>query len=287
MCPNIFSWEVLYMNIGIITSFREVCTREDYVIAKSFAKDGHHVDLLDFPVNFPVEKYYDLIIFKNAWYLSADRVEQFFKDVQTLMKKIEKTNCKIVCSNDGKLKFNTIGKKYLADLYKQGLKVVPTIDNMKDINLLPKVDKYIKKPFVSYEGFGMQEIASKDLKNLKLKNEILQPKIDFISEVQLYFINNQYQYAVEYAPHKWPDYPTPHMFKPAQKYINEAKKLMDLNGATCSISRVDFLRVNENDMLLLEFADTCPNMNLLLIDRDVSEKFLDNFKKAVYDYMKK
>ena len=42
------------MNIGIITSFREVCTREDYVIAKSFSKDGHHVDLLDFPVTFPV-----------------------------------------------------------------------------------------------------------------------------------------------------------------------------------------------------------------------------------------
>ena len=69
------------MNIGIITSFREVCTREDYVIAKSFSKDGHHVDLLDFPVTFPVEKYYDLIIFKNAWYLTADRVKEFFKDV--------------------------------------------------------------------------------------------------------------------------------------------------------------------------------------------------------------
>ncbi len=275
------------MNIGIITSFREVCTREDYVIAKSFAKDGHHVDLLDFPVNFPVEKYYDLIIFKNAWYLSADKAQQFFKDVQALMKRIEKTKCKTVCSNDGKLKFNTIGKKYLVDLYNQGFKVVPTIDNMKDIDRLPKADKYIKKPFVSYEGFGMQEIPSKDLKNLTLKNEVLQPKIDFISEVQLYFINNKYQYAVEYAPHKWPDYPTPHVFKPAQKYINEAKKLMDLNAASCSISRVDFLRVNENEMLLLEFHDTCPNMNLLLIDRDVSEKFLTNFKKAVYEYMKK
>ncbi len=275
------------MKIAIITSFREVCTREDYTIAKSFSKDGHHVDLLDFPVTLPVEKYYDLIIFKNAWYLSEDKVDKFFKDTQTLMKRIEKSNCKVVCSNDGKLKFNTIGKKYLADLHKQKFKVVPTIDNMKDIELLPVVDKYIKKPFVSYEGFGMQEISRDELKNLKLKNEILQPKIDFISEVQLYFVNNQYQYAVEYTPHKWPDYPTPHMFKPAQKYINEAKKLMDINDATCSISRVDFLRVNENEMLLLEFADTCPNMNLLLIDREASEKFLKNFKKAVYEYMKK
>lgn len=275
------------MKIAIITSFREVCTREDYIIAKSFSKDGHHVDLLDFPVALPVEKYYDLIIFKNAWYLSEDKVDKFFKDVKDLMKRIEKSDCRVVCSNDGKLKFNTIGKKYLADLYKQKFKVVPTIDNIKDVDILPVVDKYIKKPFVSYEGFGMQEISREDLKTLKLKNEILQSKIDFISEVQLYFVNNQYQYAVEYTPRKWPDYPTPHMFKPAQKYINEAKRLIDLNNATCSINRVDFLRVNENEMLLLEFADTCPNMNLSLIDREASEKFLKNFKKAVYEYMKK
>ena len=275
------------VKIAIITSFKEVCTKEDYIIAKSFAEDGHHVDLLDFPTTFPVEKYYDLIIFKNAWYLQEDRVGQFFNDVHTLMKKIEKANCKIVCSNDGKLKFNTIGKKYLVDLYKQGFNVVPTIDDMKDIGLLPKVEKYIKKPFVSYEGFGMQEISSAELANLKLKDEILQPKVDFISEVQLYFINNQYQYAVEYVPHKWPDYPTPHMFKPSQKYINLGKKLMDLNGATCSIGRVDFLRINDDEMLLLEFADTCPNMNLSLIEREASEKFLKNFKKAVYKYMQK
>lgn len=275
------------MNIAIITSFREVCTDEDYLIAKAFAEDGHHVDLLDFPVTFSVEKYYDLIVLKNAWYLSDDKVGQFFKDVQTLIKKIEKTKCKIVCSNDGKLKFNTIGKKYLAELYKQGFKVVPTIYDMKDINLIPQADRYIIKPFVSYEGFGMREVSRKDLKNLKLKNEILQPKIDFISEVQIYFINNQYQFAVEYVPHKWPDYPTPHMFKPAQQYIKEAKRLMELNGASCSIGRVDFLRINEKEMLLLEFADTCPNMNLTSIDKKSLEKFLTNFKKAVYNYVKK
>ncbi len=274
------------MKIAIITSFREVCTEEDFVIAKSFAEDGHHVDLLDFPLNFPVEKYYDLIIFKNAWYLSEDKVEKFFEDEFQLMQKIEKTNCKIVCSNDGKLLFNTIGKKYLADLFKQGFNVVPTINDMKDIDLLPKVEKYIKKPFVSYEGFGMEVVSKEDLKNLELKNEILQPKVDFISEVQLYFINNDYQYAMEYTPHKWPDYPTPHMFSPTQKYIDEAKRIMELNGASCSIGRVDFLRVNKDEMQILEFADTCPNMNLLMVDKDTLKKFLKNFKEAVYKYVK-
>ncbi len=273
------------MRIGIITSFRECCTEEDYIIAKSFAEDGHKVDLLDFPIESDFEKNYDLLILKNAWNLNENTYRNYFEELDKFINRIGKTECKIVSSTDGLLQFDKIGKKYLVDLYKKGYNVVPTIDNIKDIDKLPITDKYIKKPFVAYDGFDMKIIKQKELKNLQLNNEVLQPKLDFISEVQLYFVNNKFQYALEYKPSKWPNYPTPHEFKPLKKYIDQAKEIIELNNASCSFNRVDFLRLNEGEMIILEFADTNPNLSLPLLSEKTLKKFLKNFKAAIYNYM--
>lgn len=274
------------MRIGILTNFSNGCTDEDFIIAKSFAEDGHKVDLLDFPINMDLQNVYDLIILKNAWDLNEKTYKNYLLELDKTIEKLKQSKCKIVSSFDGNMNFEKYGKKYLKELYYAGYNVVPTIDNLADINKLPKVEKYIKKPFVAYDGFGMNVIDSKKLKNIKLDNEILQPKLKFISEVQLYFIKDKFQYALEYTPSKWPDYPTPHMFKPSKKFINQAVEIIRLYGASCSLNRVDFLRLNKKDMVILEFADSNPNLSLPMLDDITLKKFLKNFKNEIYNYMK-
>ncbi len=274
------------MRIGIITNFKECCTKEDYIIAKSFAEDGHKVDLLDFPVQFEFDNIYDLFILKNAWDLNEKTYKNYVEELDKFIIKMKNSNCKIVSSLDGNLDFNKYGKKYLAELYKKGYNVVPTIDSLEDLSLLPDVSEYILKPYVAYDGFDMRKISRQDLSNLKLYNEVLQPNLKFISEVQLYFVNDEFQYALEYAPSKWPDYPTPHEFIPNQKYIDEAVKIIKLNSASCSFNRVDFLRLNNDEMVILEFADSNPNMSLPLLSKETLNKFLKNFKNAIYNYLK-
>ena len=272
------------MRIGILTSFKECCTKEDYIIAKSFAEDGHKVDLLDFPIQFEFKNVYDLLILKNVWDLNENTYKNYFNELEKFLNKVTESNCKIVSSLDGKFNFNKYGKKYLAELYKKGYNVVPTINNVEDINILPVVEKYIKKPYVSYDGFDMQQITYNDLGTLTLKDEVLQPKIKFISEVQLYFVDNRFQYALEYTPSKWPEYPTPHELVPDQKFIDQAVEVINLNKASCSFNRVDFLRLSEDEIIILEFADYNPNLSLPLLCKETLNKFLKNFKHAVYKY---
>lgn len=272
------------MRIAILTSFKEDCTYEDYILAKSFSQDGHKVDLLDFPSNFDTVNY-DLIILKNAWLLDEKTYKVYFNELEKFSEKIKKSNCKLISSQDGKLNFDKYGKKYLVDLFTKGYNVVPTIDNVKNLDKLPIVEKYIKKPYIAYDGFDMEIINQDELKNLKLNNEVLQPKLEFISEVQLYFVNDKFQYALEYSPSKWPDYPTPHEFEPSQKYIDQATEIIKLNNASFSFNRVDFLRLNKDEMIILEFADSNPNLSLPLLSEKTLNKFLNNFKKAVYEYM--
>lgn len=274
------------MRIGILTNFSNGCTEEDFIIAKSFAEDGHKVDLLDFPISLDFQNVYNFLLLKNIWDLNEKTYKNYLQDFDKIIYKLKQSKCKFVSSFDGNMNFEKYGKKYLSDLYNEGYNVVPTISDLSDINKLPKVKQYVKKPFVSYDGFDMQIIDEKELKDIKLDNEILQPKLDFISEVQLYFINDKFQYALEYTPSKWPDYPTPHMIKPNKKFVNQAIEIIRLNNASCSFNRVDFLRLNEHDMVILEFADSNPNLSLTMLDNNTLKKFLKNFKHEIYDYIK-
>ncbi len=272
------------MKIAVITSFKENCTEEDYLIAKAFAEDGHKVDLLDFPLNNRFENVYDLLIFKNAWDLTEKNYKEYLTQFDSFLDRVRKSNVKIVNSLDGKLKFDSLGKKVLVDLYKDGWNVIPTIDNMQDVALLPKVDTYIKKPYMSYDGFDMVEVKRENLASLVLKNEVLQPKMKFKSEVQIYFVNDEFQYALEYTPSKWPDYPTPHEITPSQEQIEDAKRFVRKNGAACSFNRIDYLKLEDDSLIVLEFADSNPYMEITELSEKTRNNFLKNFKNAVYEY---
>lgn len=275
------------MKIAVITGFMGDCTEEDFLIAKAFAEDGHKVDLLDFPLNNNFESIYDLLIYKNTWDLDERNYKDYLTQFDLFLDRVRRSNVKIVNSLDGKLKYDSLGKKVLVDLYKDGWNVIPTIDDMKDIALLPKVDTYIKKPYMSYDGFDMVEVKREDLDKLVLNNVVLQPKMKFKGEVQLYFVNDEFQYALEYTPRKWPDYPIPREITPSEDQIEDAKRFVRKNAATCSFNRIDYLRLEDDSLKVLEFADTNPHMAITELSEKTRNKFLQNFKNAVYNYCSK
>ena len=171
-------------------------------------------------------------------------------------------------------------------MFKQGYNVIPTIDKIEDFHLLPKAIMYVKKPITGYDGFDMQFIDKDQVANITLDNEVLQPKLDFKSEVQMYFVNDKFEYALEYTPSKWPDYPIPQETTPTKEEIDNALKFIKLNNLSCGFGRIDFLRLNDNSLIMLELADSNPNMSLPYLKRETSNKFLKDFKTACYSYIK-
>lgn len=273
------------MKIAIITNFKECCTMEDYILSKSFAEDGHHVDLLDFPIIEGYENNYDLLIIKNTWDLNEKTYKKYFLDEEQFFQRVQGIKTKIVNTLDGKLNFRKLGKRILADLYKKGYNVVPTIDDMSDFGILPKAEKYVKKPIIGYDGFDMQFIDCADVHKFILDNEVLQPKLEIKSEVQMYFVNDKFEYALEYTPSKWPDYPTPREIIPSHKDIEMALKFIKINNQSCGFSRIDFLKLHDDSLIMLEMADSNPNMSLPLLSHKTLEKFLTDFKHACYEYV--
>ena len=71
-------------------------------------------------------------------------------------------------------------------------KSVSTID---EIDLLPKANSYLLKPVNGYGGYGIIESSYDNLINLWNENYVIQPKIDFDSELQFYFIGNKNHYC--------------------------------------------------------------------------------------------
>ncbi len=99
------------MKIAILTNFKNGCNEEDYILARSFAEDGHKVDLLDFPVESKICDFYDLKILKNIWDLNPNTYRDFLENLNLLISKLKKSKCKIINSLDGKLDFEKYGKK--------------------------------------------------------------------------------------------------------------------------------------------------------------------------------
>ncbi len=80
------------------------------------------------------------------------------------------------------------------------------------------------------------------------------------------------------------DYPTPHEITPSQDQIKDAQRFVRKNGAACSFNRVDYLRLEDDRLIVLEFADSNPHMAITELSEKTRNNFLKNFKNVVYDY---
>lgn len=269
------------MKILIVTNKNTEGYIEDKWIAESFIEDGHEVKLVDkfYPENFDNE--FDVFIKRNCW---NDNEDDFIVGVDTdgfkkrlIQKKLPRINC------DGK--FDGKGKGYLVDLYNKGYDVIPTVNNIKELDKLPKSKFYLLKPHNGLDGFGIKKVKKEEIKNLFTKDYVIQPLMEFVSEVQFYFVGNLFEYALEYIPSKLPNWPTPHEYKYLKEQIELAQKFANLSPNYNGVQRIDFIKLENGELKLLEIEDSSPYLSLEDISKEKREKFLKDYKKMVYTYI--
>ena len=270
------------MKILLITNPNVEEVIEDKWLADAFIADGHEVIIVD--KNYPVELEEDCDVFlkRNCW--SPDEKDFVLgqaSDVfqqRLVAKNLPRINC------DGK--FDGSGKSYLCQLFREGLPVIPSVQTPADLERLPKQKYYLLKPLNGLDGFGIKQVTATDISKLWNEYYIIQPKLDFVAEVQFYFVGNKFEYALEYKPSKVPLYPKPTQYKYSKNELSLAQKFADLSPNYNGVQRIDFLKLSSGELKLLEIEDSSPYLELNCVPQKVRDKFIQDYKQMVYDYLK-
>ena len=186
------------MKILMITNLLNECSEEDIWIATSFMEDGNEVKLVNKYYNKELEDEYDIFIKRYSWIEDINDftigAEESDYETRILSKNLPRINF------DGK--FDNKGKHYLAELYNKGYDVVPTINDINNIEKLNSYNNFLIKPVNGYAGYGIKEVNKENVINEWDKDYVIQPKINFDSEVQFYFVGNKYEFAQIFVPKK-------------------------------------------------------------------------------------
>ena len=116
---------------------RNYCEAELFL--SGILKDHFDIVLCNPKNSSSFENDVDLIIFRNAGSVLN------FKEVYDSFRERVKTN-NLKTFNDFTGKADMCGKQYLLDLTLEGYPVIPTIDDIENIGLLPETDAYVIKP---------------------------------------------------------------------------------------------------------------------------------------------
>lgn len=275
------------MNILLLTNQNNEEKQEDLWIAEAFERDGHAIDIRWIDYEEELDDNYDVILKRNIW-ISQDiplkELQEYERKVDCINKRLKNKNKRLVNFNG---KFDEQGKDYLVELFHKYDEVVPSIDNLKEVDLLPKVEKYLLKPKIGYDGIGQRKIMREDLLKIQLEDFILQPFLEFESEVQFYFINHTLQYALEFKPSKIPVYPKAIWYQYSKEEAELAQKFADLNEELIGIQRIDFLKLKNGELKLIEIEDASPYLDLDCLDKENRSLFINHYKKMVYQYNNK
>lgn len=268
------------MKILIISNTNIEEVNEDFIIAKSFEKDGHIVKIANANYDESLDDCYDVFIKRNAYYED----EKLDLLVYKLTERLKSKN-KILINFNGK--YDNNGKKYLARLYEKDLPVISTVDNISDIGKLPNSKLYVLKKENSYDGIGQEIITKCEIEKKFKKGFVLQPKIDFEKEVQFYFVNKAFCYALEFSPSKVPVYPDAKKYLYTKDELSLAQDFANLNSDFVGVQRLDFLKTLEGKLLLIEIEDSSPYLDLEELDENDLNNFLNEYKNMVYNYVRK
>ncbi|MEW2545084.1 hypothetical protein AB0910_04765 [Streptomyces sp. NPDC047002] len=165
------------------------------------------------------------------------------------------------------------GKRYLADLTRAGLPVIPTADSAAALALLPDAEEYAVKPVDGADSLGLRFVARADLAEAAVEGGgmLVQPRIPFRYEVSFYFVDRDLQYAL-YAPdpeRRWELVPYP----PDAADAAFALRFVDWNALGHGVQRVDACRAPDGRLLLVELEDLNPYLSLDRVPASVREAF--------------
>lgn len=255
---------------------REYYTEDLYLISK--LKDDFEVLICHPTHSKNYEKLVDLVVFRNTG--SVMYYKEYFDE---FVKRVKSSS--IITYNEMTGKGDMKGKQHLLDLTILNYPVIPTIEKLTDLKMLPTTEKYIIKRKDGADSIGMEVFDYHDLKKVSLKNQIIQPYIDFEYEVSFYYIDNKYKYAL-YAPNKSNRWDLK-KYSPTNEDLIFADKFIEWNTINHGIQRVDACRLKNGDLLLVELEDLNPFLSIELLEQSERDSFVSDFKKSMVQVINK
>ncbi|GGI96437.1 hypothetical protein [Streptomyces brasiliensis] len=157
-------------------------------------------------------------------------------------------------------KADMAGKQYLIDLSAAGFPVIPTVDRTEDLHLLPAAERYVVKPKLGADSLGLRILPADRLTGLADGTVLVQPHIDFAYEVSFYFVDDDFQYALNTPDpdRRWELQP----YAATAADLEFARAFVDWNGLGHGIQRVDACRAPDGRLLLVELEDLNPYLSL-------------------------
>lgn len=270
-------------NILILSNSNNEEYIEDLYVATSFKEDGHLVDILWIDYDEKLDSKYDVIIRRNTWVEDEKDTYNYKIKDNILKERLINKNIKTV-NLEG---LDDKGKGYLCELFKKGNKVIPTIDNLDELDKLPYSKEYVLKDSNSFgSGLGQRVVRAEDLQRKFKKGDLIQPKLKFKSEVEFYFVGDQLMYIYEFTPSKYPNYPTPKLINVNEEEKELACEFAKISNLKVGFQRIDFLRLENDELILLEIEDNSPHMNLEILTDSSRKDVLKEYKKNIYQYIK-
>lgn len=270
--------KILYLtDLNYKAKGRNYCEEDIYITGR--LKKHFDVALCDPRNSESFEKDAELIVFRNTGGVSG------FKDIyRSFVERVTTNDLKMF--NDFSGMADMRGKQYLLELTADKYPVIPTIDNINDINLLPETDGYVIKPKDGADSIGLEfltndELAQRGRTDEKLSDgsTLIQPAIDFKYEVSFYFINDKLEYAM-YAPDKKQRWKL-EKYDPTEEDIEFAHRFIAWNDIKNGIQRVDACRTQDGRLLLVELEDLNPYLSVLELDEETRETFITDLISAL------
>ncbi len=211
---------------------------------------------------------YDLIYISNISPDSEEYDDHFFKERIRFYERAEMENLPIY--NGLEADKDRLGKTYLINYFDNQMEVIPTIGKIEDFFRLPVSSKYISKPILGFSSRKCIVFYKADLKEEFFKNRIVQPYFDdFLAEISIYVIDGSACYATicpsKFSNSGWDKLtehnPTTEDVRLALQFSSHIK-----NG----LARIDLIKLNSNQKVLLEIEDNSPYC--ALPEKSLSEK---------------
>lgn len=249
------------------------------LITSEYLKKNFNVTISYFENIEKIEDDFDLIIMRNTWPSDHSKFNIYNKLKIAFLERAKSKKLRVY--NDLSANCDRKGKDYLIELYKNSFPVIPSIDSINNLDLLPKMKQYLIKPKNGFSSIGIKTIQKEDLTKIILDNYVIQPKINFQHEISFHFVDKEFLYCLVFEPSKDPVRPTPKYYEPTEDELQFARKFIDWNKMQFGVCRVDALRTNEGELLMLEIEDDSPYFSINEIDEKLRELFLDKMMKSV------
>ena len=270
-------------NILILSNPNDIYAKEDEMLAKSFKKDGQNVLMTWVDYDEKLDDKFDIVLRRNTWVQNEKDIPRYAKYTNILKKRLKNKSIKKV----NLYEVDSYGKRYLIYYYKKGLPVIPSFDNLEEAKKCGNYDEFVLKPLDSFgSGFGQKIINKENLEKEFEEGMLIQPKMKFKSEVQCYFVTDELMYTFEFVPSKYPDYPDPIIIKLTDKQKEVVYKIVKETDVKVGFQRIDFLRTENDDFVLLEVEATAPFMDMVVLEEGLRNKVIEEYKQSVYKYLK-